>query len=219
MTITYHGHAAFKLKGKIGTVVTDPYDDSVGFSLPKISADMVTVSHQHGDHNAISKISGTARRDKPFIVDQAGEYEVGGISVFGVEAYHDAAEGAERGKNIIFTILIDGVRVCHLGDLGHELGSEQIDAIGSVDVLLCPVGGVYTINPEQAVKTIRALEPGIIIPMHFRTDEHNPDTFSQLKSVDDFCTEYGMQPQPIAKLEVTAGTKSEETELVLLAKE
>ncbi|MBP9819983.1 MBL fold metallo-hydrolase [Candidatus Woesebacteria bacterium] len=219
MTITYHGHSSFKLKGKRGTVVTDPYDESIGLSLPRISADMVTVSHQHDDHNAIQKITGSARREKPFIVDQPGEYEVGGISIFGVKTFHDASEGTERGQNIVFTILVDGVRVCHLGDLGHELTSDQLDAIGSVDVLFCPVGGKYTIDPEQAVKTIRALEPGIVIPMHYRTERHNSQTFGELKTLNEFCTEYGMQPQPVAKFEVTESSVPEETELVILAEE
>lgn len=219
MTITYHGHSSFKLKGKRGTVVTDPYDESIGLSLPRISADMVTVSHQHDDHNAIQKITGSARREKPFIVDQPGEYEVGGISIFGVKTFHDASEGTERGQNIVFTILVDGIRVCHLGDLGHELTSEQLDAIGSVDVLFCPVGGKYTIDPEQAVKTIRALEPGIVIPMHYRTERHNSQTFGELKTLNEFCTEYGMQPQPVAKFEVTESSVPEETELVILAEE
>ncbi len=219
MIITYLGHSSFKLKGKLGTLVTDPFAESIGLATVKVSADMVTVSHQHDDHNAVSRISGTVRRNKPFIVDQPGEYEVGGISVFGVETYHDATEGSERGKNIVYTILIDGVRICHLGDLGHELTSEQIDAIGSVDVLLCPVGGVYTINPELAVKTIRTLEPGVIIPMHYRTDEHTSDVFGQMKTVHDFCTEYGLEPQPVLKYEINAGTQSEETELVVLARE
>ncbi len=219
MTITYHGHSSFKLKGKRGTVVTDPYDESIGLSLPRISADMVTVSHQHDDHNAIQKITGSARREKPFIVDQPGEYEVGGISIFGVKTFHDSSEGTERGQNIVFTILVDGVRVCHLGDLGHELTSEQLDAIGSVDVLFCPVGGKYTIDPEQAVKTIRALEPGIVIPMHYRTERHNSQTFGELKTLSEFCTEYGMQPQPVAKFEVTESSVPEETELVILAEE
>ncbi len=219
MTITYLGHSAFKLKGKVGTVVTDPYEDSIGLSMSKTSADMVTVSHQHADHNAVSKISATVRRDKPFIVNQPGEYEVGGISVFGVETFHDDVVGEQRGKNIVFTILIDGVRVCHLGDLGHELTSEQIDAIGSVDVLLCPVGGVFTIDPDQAVKTLRTIEPSIVIPMHYKTDQHDAATFGNLKTLTDFCSEYGLEPQPVAKVEVTPGSLPEETELVILARE
>ncbi len=107
MQITYHGHSTFRYKGKNGMVVTDPYAGSVGFELGNLSADLVTVSHQHADHNAADKIKGTARRDKPFVITEAGEYEVGGISVFGVKTYHDANQGIERGSNIVFTTLID----------------------------------------------------------------------------------------------------------------
>ena len=147
MIITYHGHSCFKLKGKRGTVVTDPYDDAVGFSMPRLSADIVTVSHDHFDHNAAGKISGTARRDNPFVIAEPGEYEVGRISVFGTKTYHDSSKGAERGLNTVYTVLIDGMKICHLGDLGHELTADQLDAIGSIDILLCPVGGSFTIGP------------------------------------------------------------------------
>lgn len=218
MQITYHGHSTFKLKGKKGTLITDPFDDYVGMVLPKTSADIVTVSHDHKDHNAVSKITATTRREKPFIIDKAGEYEVGGISVFGIESFHDNSQGAERGKNFIFTALIDGVSVCHLGDLGHELTTAQLEAIGTVDVLLCPVGGLFTIDPETAVNTIKAIEPSIVIPMHYRTDFHNPDVFSGMKTLNDFVKEYGMNPTPVAKLDVGDEVKQmEETELVILS--
>jgi len=217
MTITYHGHSTFKIKGKIGTVVTDPYDDYIGMTLPKMSADIITVSHNHKDHNAVKSLVGTSRRNNPFIVTDAGEYEVGGISVFGVQTYHDDNGGVERGKNMVFTILIDGIRVCHLGDLGHELTPEQLEEIGEVDVLICPVGGVFTIDPEQAVKTIRAIEPGIVIPMHYRTEKHNPEVFGELKTLDDFLKVYGVSPAPAAKLDLASKSSlPEETELVVL---
>src|SRR5579885_2961426 len=99
MEITYLGHSSFKLKGKNGTVVTDPYDSSIGLVLPSTSADIVTVSHQHSDHNATQKINGTTRRQKPFLITDPGEYEVGGISVFGMSTFHDAENGAQRGTN------------------------------------------------------------------------------------------------------------------------
>lgn len=216
MILTYHGHSTFKLKGKRGTVVTDPYDDYVGLHLAKTSADIVTVSHHHKDHDAVDKITGTARRERPFIVDEPGEYEVGRISVFGTPTFHDASGGTERGNNVVFTILLDNLRICHLGDLGHELTSAQLEAIGDVDVLLCPVGGHFTIGPELAVKTIHAIEPGIVIPMHYRTDLHNPDVFADVKPLEAFFNEYGMSPQPVEKLEIDDSQVPEETELVVL---
>jgi L-ascorbate metabolism protein UlaG (beta-lactamase superfamily) len=217
MTITYHGHSTFRLRGKKGTVITDPYDDYVGFSLGNLSADMVTVSHQHPDHNAAARINATTRRKNPFIVTHAGEYEVEGISIFGVESYHDSVQGAERGDNIIFTTYMDGIRVCHLGDLGHELSTEQVERVGNVDVLLVPVGGVYTIGPTQAVKIIRSLEPSYVIPMHYKAPQHREEVFGELKTLEDFLREYGSDATPVEKLEVERGRLPEETELVVLA--
>lgn len=218
MTITYHGHSTFKIKGRAGTVVTDPYDDYIGLTLPKMSTDIVTVSHDHKDHNAVKSLAGTARRSNPFIVTDAGEYEVGGISVFGVQTYHDANKGVERGKNLVFTVLVDGIRICHLGDLGHELTPEQLEEIGEVDVLLCPVGGVFTIDPEMAVKTIRAIEPGIVIPMHFKSEKHNSEVFGELETLNEFLKVFGVSPTPVAKLELASKSSlPEETELVVLS--
>ena len=218
MTITYHGHSTFKIKGKRGTVVTDPYDNYIGLTLPNMSADIITVSHDHKDHNAIDSITGTARRSNPFIVTKAGEYEVGGISVFGVQTFHDANGGVERGTNQVFTLLVDGMRICHLGDLGHELTTQQLEEIGTVDVLLCPVGGTFTIDPDMAVKTIRAIEPGIVIPMHYKTDKHNSDIFGDLKTLEEFLKVYGVSPTPVPKLELASkASLTEETELVVLS--
>jgi L-ascorbate metabolism protein UlaG (beta-lactamase superfamily) len=218
MEITYHGHSTFKIKGSQGVVVTDPYDPYVGFKLSNLSADLVTVSHQHKDHNAYQQIKGTSRRDKPFLIEKPGEYEVGGISVFGVKTYHDATKGAERGDSTIFTIMVDGIRVCHLGDLGHELTQETISEIGAVDIVLCPVGGIYTINATTAVKTIHALEPSLVIAMHFKTEEHEQSVFGEMGTLPEFMKEYGSEVQPEAKLKIEAGRLPEQTELVVLEK-
>jgi L-ascorbate metabolism protein UlaG (beta-lactamase superfamily) len=216
MEISYLGHSTFKLKGKKGTVITDPYGDYVGFALPSVSADMVTVSHHHPDHDNIKKVGGTARRAQPFIVDTAGEYEVGGISIFGVPTFHDDQKGSLRGTNIVFTVLLDELRVCHLGDLGHPLTNEQIAAIGEIDVLLCPVGGHFTINPSVAVQTIQALEPSYVIPMHFKTPAHDEKVFADLVTLADFLKEYGAAPAPVASVSIDKGKLPEETELVVL---
>ncbi len=216
MTITYLGHSSFKLKGKKGTLVTDPYHEYVGFKMPTTSADIITISHDHKDHNAFEQITGTARRKKPFIIKEAGEYEVGGISVFGVPTYHDDQKGSLRGPNLVFTSLIDHVSVCHLGDLGHELTPTQLEAIGSIDVLLIPVGGVYTIDPKLATKLIHTLEPAYAVPMHYRTDKHDKKVFGDLATVDDFIKEYGAEPQILGKLDLDKNNLPEETELVVL---
>lgn len=216
MEIIYLGHSCFKLKGAAGTVVIDPFDSYVGFDMPLSSADIVTVSHDHKDHNNLKVVKGTARRNNPFVIDHPGEYEVGGISVFGVETAHDDNGGVERGKNIIFNILLDDIKVCHLGDLGHELTSEQISAIGRVDVVLCPVGGIYTIDPKIAVKTIHALEPSLAIPMHYKTAKHEESVFGEMSVLDDFLKEYGAEVTPESKLVIKKERLPEETELVVL---
>lgn len=219
MIITYHGHSCFKLRGKDGSVVTDPYEDAIGLSLPSLSADIVTLSHDHADHNQAARISGTARRPKPFVIDHLGEYEVGGTSVFGVKSYHDDTQGAERGVNAIFTIALDGVRACHLGDLGHELTEDQINDIGIIDVLFVPVGGVYTINAKQAVAVVRALEPSIVVPMHYKTPAHDAKRFGELQTVEDFLKEFGAESATtVDKLKVEADRLPEEIEVVVLEK-
>jgi L-ascorbate metabolism protein UlaG (beta-lactamase superfamily) len=216
MEITYLGHSSFKLKGNTGTVVTDPFDDYIGFNYPSVSADIITISHDHKDHNNVKAVKGTARRDKPFVVDHAGEYEVQGISVFGVKTAHDDNGGVERGDNTVFSILIDNVKVCHLGDLGHQLTQEQLSEIGNVDVLICPVGGIFTIDPKMAIKTIQALEPSYVIPMHYKTDKHHQDVFGELSTLEEFLKEYGAEVTPEAKLSVAKERLPEETELVVL---
>lgn len=216
MNITYLGHSCFKLKGKVGTVVTDPFHSYVGFNLPAVSADIVTISHSHQDHNQVQSVSSSSRRSRPFVIDMAGEYEVGGISVFGTKTYHDSAQGIERGENIAYVIYLDGLRVCHLGDLGHELTVEQRAEIGAVDVLLCPVGGVFTIDPKTAVAVIKSLEPSIVIPMHYKTPLHDEKVFGELATLHDFLVEYGVEVKAEDKLLVEKGRLPEETEVVVL---
>lgn len=216
MEITYFGHSAFKLRGKNGTVVTDPYDNKIGLSFPGVSADIITVSHGHLDHNATSQVKGTARRTEPFVISFPGEYEVGGVSVFGLPTYHDDKKGAERGENTVFTIVMEELKICHLGDLGHELTNEQLEELGDVDVLLCPVGGHFTIDPKTAVKVIQQIEPLYIIPMHFKTPAHNQEQFEKIQPLEAFLKEYGASPAPVAKLNVEKSKMPEETELVVL---
>lgn len=218
MDITYLGHSAFKLKGKEATVVCDPFDKkTVGFSMPSTSADVVTISHLHEDHNATKLISGTARRPEPYVIQAPGEYEINGVGIFGWRSYHDAAEGSERGKNTIYSIIMDGVRVVHVGDLGHIVDEDLVEGLGAVDVLLTPVGGVYTIGPKEAAAVIEKLSPQIVIPMHFKTPEHNPATFAELAEVDEFLKLMGVtEYEPLDKLKVTPENLPLETQVVVL---
>lgn len=214
MQINYYGQSCFRLKGKRGTVVTDPFDDkAVGIPLARLSADIVTVSHGHPDHNAVEKVKGD-QREKAFVVDYAGEYEVGGISVFGIKTYHDQVQGAEKGKNIVFKIVMDGLVVCHLGDLAHQLTEDQLKAIGLVDVLFVPVGGPASLMGEDAVKVIQAISPSIVIPMHYAGPGYPADT--QLKPLESFLQVYGASGEPVDKLIVERDRLPEEMELVVL---
>ncbi|MEN8253394.1 MAG: MBL fold metallo-hydrolase [Patescibacteria group bacterium] len=216
MEITYLGHSCFKLKGKNGTLIMDPYDDYIGLNLPSASADVVTISHDHKDHNADHRVKGTSRREKPFVINKPGAYEVGGISVFGIPAFHDDSAGTERGENNIYVVLLDDLRICHLGDLGHDLASQQVSAIGAIDILICPVGGHFTINSKQAIKIIKSLDPAFAIPMHYKTDRHNADVFAEVSELDIFLKEYGVNPAPEPSLKAEKTRLPEETELVVL---
>lgn len=217
MDIQYLGHSAFRLRGKEGLVITDPFPNSVGFSMGSVSADVVTISHHHFDHDAVGGVKGTARRDQPYIIDHAGEYEVADITVYGYPTWHDAVQGAERGPNFLYSIYLDDVHVLHLGDLGHALEAATLEEIPPVDVLLCPVGGVFTIGPEQAVEVIAALEPSYVIPMHYRTPHHDQEKFGQMASLSDFFTKMGKSATPQDSLKVAAGKdESTETQLIVL---
>lgn len=217
MEITYLGHSSFKIKGKQGTVVTDPFDKKVGFAFPNVSADIVTVSHDHFDHNSVTGVKPTTGRDKPFVITAPGEYEIAGISIFGYPAFHDDVEGAKRGSTTVFTIVIDGITIAHLGDLGHTLSDSFIEDLGTVDVLLCPVGGVYTIDSKTAVDVIQEVEPSYIIPMHFKTPAHDPKGFDGLQTVEEFQKEFGVTVEPVKSLTVSAGSLPEQTTLVVLS--
>lgn len=217
MDISYLGHSCFKLRGGSATVVTDPFGKNVGLPVPKVSADLVTVSHDHEDHNFISAVSGTSRRAEPFVVRSPGEYDIGGVGVVGIGTFHDDAGGKERGKNTAFVIHVDGVSVAHLGDLGHTLSEAQIEQLGSVDVLLCPVGGFYTIDAKTAAAVVEAISPSIVIPMHFNRKELNQTVFEKLTGVEAFLEAIGAgEAKRLEKLTVTPASLPEETEVVVL---
>lgn len=165
MKIYWLGHACFLIALSDGKkVITDPFDRKLGYPEPVLDADIVTVSHQHFDHNAVEVISG-----KPDVVKQEGRHAFGDVTITGIPSYHDSSKGSQRGRNIIFVIEADGLKVCHLGDLGHVLEKGQEEKIGAVDVLLIPVGGFYTIGAAEAVKVVHQLNPKYVVPMHYKT--------------------------------------------------
>jgi len=167
MKIKWLGHASFVITSDTGTkIITDPYEVGGGLSYGQIkeSADIVTVSHDHADHNNVAAVQGS-----PKVV--RGAVEVEGIKFNGIPTYHDDAGGGKRGKNTIICFEVDGIRVCHLGDLGHQLSDSQLAELGKVDVLLTPVGGFYTIDAKVATQLGDRLKPKVIIPMHYKTDK------------------------------------------------
>ena len=166
MKVQWFGQSAFLLVSDSGLrVITDPYDPVIGYGEINEEADVVTMSHEHRDHNYIQGLKGN-----PVVLKGAGTRETNGIEFRGIATSHDKNQGKERGNNTIFCFAVDGVRVCHLGDLGHVLAKPEIEAIGRVDLLLVPVGGFYTIDDSEANRILAALNPRFAIPMHYRTE-------------------------------------------------
>jgi len=192
MKIAWYGHSCFKLmvRSKNGdriTIITDPFDKSIGLTPPRGSADIVLVSHDHYDHNNVKAIAG-----EPFVIEGPGEYDIKGIFIKGVYSFHDTSRGAERGANTVYVAETEDMKICHLGDFGeNELSSNQLDKIGDVDILMIPVGGIYTINATEAVKIINQIEPRVVIPMHYKI----PKLTLKLNGVDKFLEEIGVQKQ------------------------
>lgn len=213
MEITYLGHSSFKIKGRAATIVTDPFGEGYGLKYPKVEADMVTVSHDHGDHNNAKAVTGVTK-----VISAPGEYEIKGVSIIGLPTYHDGKKGTERGKNTIYVIEIDGFRLLHLGDLGHKLTDETIKEIGNVDILFIPVGGFYTIDAKEAVEVYKQIGPTIIIPMHYKSDGTG-EVLSKLLPLEDFLKESSLRTERLPKLVLKEGaTMPEEEYAVVLEK-
>lgn len=165
MEITYLGHSSFLIKDSKGrTVLTDPFDETVGYRVFDGEADLVTISHHHFDHDNLRTIKG-----HPQTADKIGFFYFSDIPVKGIPSYHDKVMGEKRGANTIFTFDLDGYKLCHLGDLGHTLTSEDVAAIGPVDILFIPVGGNFTIDGNEAAEVCAAMNSHIVIPMHYKT--------------------------------------------------
>lgn len=165
MKLKWNGHACFTLTTDSGiTIVTDPFDASVGYPRPKDRADIVTISHSHHDHNDMSSLTGPK-----LALDKEGEYRQGDVRIRAMASYHDDNNGAKRGDNLLFRIEADGVSVAHLGDLGHLPTPEQTRFLSDATVMLIPIGGFYTIDTEQALEIIAKARPKTAIPMHYKT--------------------------------------------------
>ena len=208
MDITWLGHSCFRIKGKEAVVVTDPCHPSLGYPVGKLRADIVTLSHFHPGHSYVEAVEGEFKEIKG-----PGEYELKGVFITGIATFHDSSQGSERGKNNVYLLEIDGVTLCHLGDIGHSLSSDVEEQIGDVGVLFIPVGGTNTIDSSKAGDIVRNLSPKIVIPMHYKT----PALARDLETVDKFLKKMGIKEvasQP--KLSVNRSTLPPTTQVVIL---
>ncbi len=207
MEITWYGHSCFRFgeRGK-ATLVTDPFDESIGYPVPKLKADVVTVSHDAPGHSSVDNIKGVQR-----IISGPGEYEIGGVFIVGAALHNTEADPPKR--NVGYTFDYDGLNVVHLGDLDHVPQQSTIEAMGNVDIALVPVGGGGGLNATQAAEVIGLLEPSIVIPMHYKTEESTLD----LETVDRFLKEMGVSRiQQEETLKVSKGSLPEQTQIVVL---
>jgi len=209
MEITWLGHSCFLIKGKEKTIITDPCHPDLGYRLSEPEADIVTLSHFHRGHNYIKGIA-----DEPKQIKSPGEYEMGGIFITGIPTFHDDKKGELRGKNTIYVIEMDGITLCHLGDLGHPLGPQLVEEIGDIDILFLPAGEVSTIPIDTAVEIVRQLEPPIVIPMHYKTEAFT----GNLSLVDKFLDKMRIRElEAKPKLSITSSSLPTPTQTIVLS--
>ena len=211
MKLKWLGHSCFLITSETGLrIITDPYPQGNGLNYSPISeaADIVTVSHDHFDHNNISSVPG-----KPEVITGNGVKNVKGIQFKGIATHHDESQGKERGTNTIFCFSVDGIKLCHLGDLGHRLSKGQIAEIGALDILFIPIGGVFTIDAKMASTVSDDLKPKVVIPMHCKT--HKCDW--PLNTIEDFLAgKKNVKKLNSSETEFKAGKLPEATEIVVL---
>ncbi|MFA5933388.1 MAG: MBL fold metallo-hydrolase [Microgenomates group bacterium] len=213
MDIYWLGQSCFKIKGKTATIVIDPFNpEFTGLKLPKdLDAQVALSTHSHEDHNNVAAVTGS-----PLVIAGPGEYEVAGVSVEGIATFHDNANGAEKGTNTAYHLLVDGINIVHLGDLGHKLTESQLSKIDSTDILMIPVGGKFSLDAELAVEVVAQLEPKIVIPMHYLIPELK---IEGLEKVDAFLKEMGAENAEVQpKLSITRDKLPEATIVVVLSK-
>ena len=211
MIITWYGQSCFKIQSGETVLAVDPFDKSIGLTPPRFRADILAVTHDHYDHNNKESING-----EPFLICGPGEYEIKGLEILGVESFHDDSEGAKRGKNTIYKIEMDEIRICHLGDLGQEkLTDKQLQTLGEIDILMVPVGGKYTIGAAESIAVINQIEPRIVIPMHYKI----PGLKIDVAGLSEFLKEFGSKetkPEEKLTLKKKDLPQEEETKLIVL---
>jgi L-ascorbate metabolism protein UlaG (beta-lactamase superfamily) len=206
LDVTWLGQSCFRLRGRSAAVVTDPFPPTLGPRL-RLDGNVVTVSHPHENHSHVQAVKDA------YVIEGPGEYEVAGVTVQGLPTYHDSKQGAEHGRNTVYVIELDDVRVCHLGDLGHALDDRALEAIGNVHVLLVPVGGGRTLDGAKAAEVVRQVEPRYVVPMHYG----HPSLRTELAPVERFLNEMGVpESEAQNRLTVQASSAEAETKVVVL---
>lgn len=212
MEITWYGLSCFRLREGGVTVVCDPYDKSIGLQLPRIRADIVTISHDRPGHNAASRVAGD-----PKILSGPGEYEVKNVFVTGLTTYHKNGSAEHPERNIAYFFDFDGFIVGHLGDLGQVPSQTQVEEVGDIDVLFVPVGGGDVLEASRAAEVIGLLEPRILIPMHYQHPGLEPSLAAKLDPVEKFLKELGItDPERLESLKITKSALPEETQVMIL---
>jgi L-ascorbate metabolism protein UlaG (beta-lactamase superfamily) len=207
----WFGHNCFRIRAREATVLTDPVGRGTGYSLPKQTADVVTISHEHPGHTNLDAV-----KPEFATVRGPGEYEVHDVFVTGIRTYHDAGHGAERGYNTVYLIEVEGMVVCHLGDLGHPLTEDQAEVMANVDILMVPAGGGTVLEPAQAAEIVGQLAPKIVIPMQYATAQGDKG----LGGLEPFCKELGVEvPAGEEKLVLRQSDLGEAMRLVALKPE
>lgn len=213
MKVKWYGHAAFYLASEKGLrLIIDPYEPggfggAISYEPITDEADVVLVSHDHADHNYVKGLLG-----KPHVIKSKGTHSYKDLEIRGISAFHDDRQGTQRGENTIFCFILDGIKVGHLGDLGHIPNEEQLREIGRVDLLFVPVGGVYTIDPVQATKTVEKIQPKIAIPMHYKTSRCG----FPLAPVEEFTKEKIVKTLPASELQLSRKDLPEKLEIIVL---
>lgn len=215
MIITWYGQSCFKIQtrnsGEEVIIFIDPFDKSIGLRPPFGQGNVVLTTHSHSDHNNVKTIKGD-----PFVIDGPGEYEIRGIEIYGIPAFHDSKEGKEKGLVTIYLIKSEDIKICHLGDLGQkELSDEQLEALEGVDILMIPVGGVFTLSGEQASKIINQIEPKLVVPMHYKI----PGLSVKLDGIEGFLKAMGegkIEPQERITIKKKELPEDDEAKVVVM---
>ena len=208
MEIVWLGHSCFRIRGKEATVLTDPCPPASGYAIGKPTADIVTISHRHDNHSYVKTVAGT-----PTVLEGPGEYEISDAFITGIATYHDGSKGMDHGPNVAFVLEMEGMKLCHLGDLGHAPSAEQAEEMTGADILFVPIGGNTTLDGVKAAEVVALLEARLVVPMHYKT----PAFKGELETPERFLKEMGATAhEPQAKLSVTRTQLPTDVQVVLL---